>query len=79
MKKTDFIATDGYLLNGFIYQCEEATKDVILSVHGMTSNCLKKRNDITARVANKNNIDYFCFNNRGSDLAKYIKRKIENK
>ena len=77
MKKIDFLATDGILLNGLIYESKEKTKDVILSVHGMVSNCLKKRDQIIASKVNEVGIDYFCFNNRGSEIVKYIERNIE--
>ena len=43
----------------------------------MSSNCFKQRDEVIAKKANENNIDYFCFNNRGSDLVRYI-RKTEN-
>ena len=32
-----------------------------------------------AKFANENNIDYFCFNNRGSELVKYTRRYTEGK
>lgn len=76
MKKVDFLATDGISLNGLLYNSEKETNNVILAVHGMSSNCMKKRDGIIAEYANQNNIDYFCFNNRGSELTKYIKRNI---
>lgn len=79
MKKISFLATDGVILDGLLYESKEKTKDIILSVHGMTSNCFKKRDEIIASKANEDNIDYFCFNNRGSELAKYIKKDIEGK
>lgn len=77
MKKIDFLATDGILLNGIIYESQEKTKDVILAVHGMVSNCLKERDEIIANKVNEVGIDYFCFNNRGSEIIKYIERNIE--
>ena len=79
MEKIDFIATDGIELNGVLYKKEKETKRVILSVHGMTSNCFKKREDIIAKMANEKNIDYFCFNNRGSEIVKYISKNINGK
>lgn len=79
MKKISFLATDGIILDGLLYEGKEKTEDIILAVHGMTSNCFKKRDEIIANKANEDNIDYFCFNNRGSELAKYIKRNIEGK
>ena len=79
MEKIDFLATDGIKLEGILYNCEQQTQDIILAVHGMTSNCFKKRDEVIAEYANKNDIDYFCFNNRGSELAKYIRKNIDGK
>ncbi len=79
MKKVDFLATDGVLLNGFLWESKKKTQDVILAIHGMASNCFKKRDEIIAKNANKSAIDYFGFNNRGSELVKYIKKSIEGR
>ena len=79
MEKIDFLATDGIELNGILYQGKEKSKKVILSVHGMTSNCFKKREDIISKVVNESGIDYFCFNNRGSEIVKYISKNINGK
>ncbi len=79
MEKVDFLATDGIELNGLLYKNETNTNKIIIAVHGMTSNCFKKRDDVIAKYANRNNIDYFCFNNRGSELAKYIRGKINGR
>ena len=80
MKRVNFIATDGVKLNGFLYQSENNQKSekIILSVHGMSSNCLKERETTIAQKANENGIDYFCFNNRGSELVKYIEKDTGN-
>ena len=32
-----------------------------------------------AKEANKAGIDYFCFNNRGSEIAKYIEKNMDGK
>lgn len=79
MERIDFIATDGVALNGLLYKSNSQTKKVILAVHGMSSNCFKDRDTIIAKYANESNIDYFCFNNRGSELVKYIKKEIQGK
>lgn len=79
MKKIDFLATDGIKLNGFLYEGREKANKIILSVHGMSSNCLKEREDKLSSYMNENNIDYFCFNNRGSELVKYIRKDINDK
>lgn len=75
MERIDFLATDRIVLNGILYTSERKTKDIILAVHGMSSNCFKTRDEIIANEANKNNIDYFCFNNRGSELVRYIAKE----
>lgn len=74
-----FLATDGIKLDGLLYTSKNKTEDIILSVHGMATNCMKKRETTMAKFANENNIDYFCFNNRGSELVKYIRRYTEGK
>ena len=79
MKVIYFLATDGIKLDGLLYTSKNKTEDIILSIHGMGSNCMKKRETTIAKFANENNIDYFCFNNRGSELVKYIRRYTEGK
>lgn len=79
MKLINFLATDGIELNGFLYESNPKTENVILAVHGMSSNCFKKRDEVISNYANKNNINYFSFNNRGSELVKYIRKNINGK
>ena len=74
-----FLATDVIKLDGLLYTSKNKTEDIILSIHGMGSNCMKKRETTMAKIANENGIDYFCFNNRGSELVKYIRRYTEGK
>lgn len=74
-----FLATDGIKLDGLLYTSEKKTEDIILSIHGMGSNCMKKRETTIAKFANENGIDYFCFNNRGSELVKYTRRYTAGK
>ncbi len=79
MKVIYFLATDGIKLDGLLYTNENKTDNIILSIHGMGSNCMKKRETTIAKIANENGIDYFCFNNRGSELVKYTRRYTEGK
>ena len=74
-----FLATDGIKLDGLLCTSEKKTEDIILSIHGMGTNCMKKRETTIAKYANENGIDYFCFNNRGSELVKYTRRYTEGK
>lgn len=71
----EFYADDGIILNGFINKGKGKTDQVLIEIHGMTSNCFKKREKIIAKNVENIGIDTICFNNRGSDIAKYIKYK----
>lgn len=94
IEKVYFEATDGVQLFGMLHKSDSnlydinmyqeinriaKNKEVVLSVHGMTSNCLKKREDIFAEEFTNNRIDYFCFNNRGADIVSYYERMREGK
>ena len=79
MRRIDFLATDGIILNGLLYETDKKSNKVILAVHGMSSNCFKKRDEVISSFANNSGIAYFCFNNRGSELAKYIRKNIDGK
>ena len=79
MERIDFLATDGIILNGILYSNKEKSKNVVLSVHGMSSNCFKKRDEIFSEYFLREGIDYFCFNNRGSELVKYTRKDIDGK
>ena len=74
-----FYAEDDVLLNGILYQSENNTKKLLIEVHGMTSNCFKKREKIIAREVENIAIDSLSFNNRGSEIIKYMKRKDGSK
>ena len=74
-----FYAEDDVLLNGILYQSENNTKKLLIEVHGMTSNCFKKREKIIAREVENIAIDSLSFNNRGSEINKYMKRKDGSK
>lgn len=45
----------------------------------MQSNCFKKREEILANTINKAGIAYFAFNNRGTEIMCYTKRKDGSK
>lgn len=86
IEKIYFDATDNLRLFGVLhksegpeYQILNSKKEVVLSVHGMTSNCFKKREDIFAKEFTDNGIDYFCFNNRGADIIGYYEKIKDEK
>ena len=61
-KIIDFFTEDGVKLNGYI-KSNKSSK-IIISCHGMTSNCFKERDYQIADAATENGIDYFSFNSR---------------
>lgn len=67
-----FNAKDNIILNGVIYKNDIKTDKVLIQVHGMTSNCFKERNQIIAETMANIGIDTIDFNNRGSEIIKYI-------
>ena len=68
-----FNATDGIHLDGILYKCDSTSKKVLIQIHGMTSNCFKNRDKTIAEKVNEIGIDVLDFNNRGSDIVRYIK------
>ena len=75
VEKIYFNAEDGTELFGLLHTSESGNdNDVVISTHGMGSNCFKKREDIIARKLTSNNIAFFTFNNRGNGLVNEAKR-----
>ena len=65
--------------HGLLHKPQNNTDKVIIAIHGMQSNCLKKRDDFIAKKACLNNIAYFCFSNRGHDLVNSITKIQDGK
>lgn len=76
MKQINFHTIDGIEENGLLY--DNNNKAIVISIHGMTSNCFKKRNVIIADKV-KEKLDYYTFNTRGSEIAKNIVKKKDGK
>ncbi len=72
-------ATDGVDLKGIIYKSQRKTQKILISIHGMATNCIKKRDEKIAEKTNDLNIDFLTFNNRGHDLTNYIKKENNEK
>ncbi|MBP3596655.1 MAG: hypothetical protein J6J60_04555 [Clostridia bacterium] len=70
-----FKTLDGTYLDGFLKYNEIKSKKVIIAIHGMASNCFKKREKVLADYAIEKNIDTFVFNTRGSDIVRFLKRE----
>ena len=75
----EFCATDGMILNGYINKCKKNTNKLLIEIHGMTSNCFKKREKIIAQKVESLDVDTICFNNRGSEIIRYAKKIDETK
>lgn len=76
-KIINFRATDGVLNDGYIIKND--SKKIIISIHGMSSNCFKVRDEVISRKVIENGFDYMAFNNRGSELVKYIRKNVDGK
>ena len=76
LEKIYFDTDDSVELFGLLQRPDSnlETDEVVISVHGMQSNCYKKREDILGNTINKSGIAYFAFNNRGTEIACYTKR-----
>lgn len=74
LEKVYFELEDNVELVGLLHRPENSTEEVVISVHGMQSNCFKKREDILAQEINKARIAYFAFDNRGANLMCYTKK-----
>ena len=78
IEKVYFDAEDRVQLFGLLHTGEEKNEtEVVISTHGMGSNCLKKRDDIIAQKLTSNNIAYFTYNNRGSGLVNSARKEKE--
>ena len=73
-KQILFHTPDQVVLGGMIYQTENTTKKIMISTHGMATNCFKKRDEIIAKTVSEANIDYLIYNNRGHDIVSYIQK-----
>lgn len=69
---------DGVRLNGIIYK-RNTSKKLVISVHGMATNCIKKREEIIGNTLNSIDTDYLTFNNRGHDVICYMKKVLNGK
>lgn len=70
LKTEDGVVNDGYII-------KNNSKKIVISIHGMTSNCFKKRDKIISNLLVKNKFSYMGFNNRGSEIVKFIKKEID--
>jgi len=74
LEKIYFELEDNVELVGLLHKPKNKTDEIVISVHGMQSNCFKRREDILAKAINNIGIAYFAFNNRGTGIACYTKK-----
>lgn len=67
-------ALDGVELTGILFSETEKKKKVVVSIHGMATNCIKTREIEIAKKVTEIGMDYYTFNNRGHDLVNYIQK-----
>lgn len=79
LQKVFFETEDGVELCGLLHEPEENQDEIVIAVHGMQSNCLKRRDDIIASTLTNEGISYFCFNNRGHDLVNSLNKNNDDK
>lgn len=69
INKVYFNTEDNLELVGLLHMPEEGTPiTVVITTHGITSNCLTYRDDTIAKILTDNNIAYLTYNNRGHDI-----------
>lgn len=78
IEKVYFNSIDNLNLIGLLHTPKKKTQTVVISVHGITSNCLKRRDDILAQKCTDLGMAYFCFNNRGHEIISSYGRIEDN-
>jgi predicted alpha/beta hydrolase len=74
-----FLAIDGHKLAGLLYWPTTKTKKVAIYLHGNGYGSIfesVEKMDIFASALNKNDIAFFPFNNRGSNMVRKLKRDV---
>ena len=74
LERIYFSTEDEIELVGLLEKPEKPTKRVVISIHGMQSNCLKQRETILSNTIAKSGTAYFAFNNRGYEVMTYTKK-----
>lgn len=79
LERVYFNTEDEIELVGLLEKPAIPTKKIVISVHGMQSNCLKRREDILSKEITNAGIAYFAFNNRGAELMTYTRKTTGQK
>lgn len=76
MEIINFKTTDSCLLNGILYKNGQNTDSLVISVHGMSSSCFTRRDQVISQKVNEVGMDFFSFNNRGHDVISYLRQEV---
>ena len=79
LERVYFNTEDEIELVGLLERPTNPTKRVVISVHGMQSNCLKRREDILSKEISNAGVAYCAFNNRGAELMTYTRKTTGEK
>ncbi len=74
LERIYFNTEDKIELVGLLETPNKPKKKVVISIHGMQSNCLKQRENILSKTITEAGIAYFAFNNRGAEVVTYTKK-----
>lgn len=74
LERVYFVTEDKLELVGLLEKPAKTTNKVVISIHGMQSNCLKQRETILSNAISKSGTAYFTFNNRGYEVMTYTKK-----
>ena len=73
----NFKATDGTKLDGLIFNYTDVRDKIIISTHGMGSNCFKKREQEIAKLIDNSNVAILAYNNRGVGILTKMKKDVD--
>ena len=68
-----FQTSDYIKLSGILYKAKTNNKKILISTHGMATDCLKYRDEKIAEEIEKIQTDMLVYNNRGKEIISYIK------
>ena len=74
----NFKVDDGVKLDGLIYNYSDIKDSIIISTHGMGSNCFRNRDKEIAKLIENTNISLLTYNNRGAGILTNIKKETNN-
>lgn len=74
-----FQTSDYIKLSGILYKAKTNNKKILISTHGMATDCLKYRDEKIAEEIEKIQTDMLEYNNRGKEIISYIKTEKREK